>query len=198
MGNFRRGCIVFCASMAFALAAYAANLPTVQGPIDPSGIVGALNSLVGSINSGVGGLFNAQTGSAGNGADTTADQLQTIQVPNGFFTANGQVLRFMASGTFSATAATKTVRLSFGSIAVSNNGVAAVSTPWVLNLNVMKTGPNTQTYWGSYMDGTATLPFNGTGTVSESVGNSATLTGQSSVATANTVVSNAFIAEIIK
>ena len=95
--------------------AFSANLPLISGPTPASDLQYFLNQVIQSVNSGVGGLQNAQTGAVSTSATTAETTLQSYTLPASTLSAAGQSLRVTCWGTTSATSTNKTIKLYFGS-----------------------------------------------------------------------------------
>ena len=158
---FRQGAFavtLIASLLASAVApAPAANLPLISGPQDPSQIIAALNALVQSINSGVGGLLNAQTAAVATATGTAEQVLQTYTMPPSMLSAAGQSVRVKCWGATGATANNKTRKLYFGASSITTATEAANAQTWVLELFVMRTGAATQAVLGTGIAGTGSI-----------------------------------------
>jgi hypothetical protein len=139
------------------IGAKGANLPLLQGPnySDPSQILGTVNTVIQSVNTGVGGLINAQTAAVATGTGTSEQVLQTYTMPAGQLASAGQAVRISCWGTTGATANNKTRKLYFGASVITTATEAANAQNWILELVVMRTGSATQSVWGRGLAGTA-------------------------------------------
>lgn len=180
----------------------AANLPLLTGPQDPSQLVATLNQLIQSINSGVGGLLNAQTGSVGTTAVTTEETLLSYTMPANTLSTAGQAIRVTCGWTTGATANNKTVKLYFGASVITTPAQAANAQTGRLELIVMRTGAATQKVFGSGMAGTGSLTpvaeYYNAGTDALTAGVLIKCTGTNGTAAANDIVANGLITELIK
>lgn len=87
--------------------------------------------------------------SVGNGADLTADTLQTFTIPANTLKNVGDIIHVVAGGIFAASTDTKTAAIKFG--ATSQVTITATTTSavrWYGEVWFMKTGTNTQSYTG--------------------------------------------------
>ena len=96
--------------------------------------------------------FSTPTGNVGAGEDV----LYSLAVEGATLDVDGKVLRFKAVGTFANTAATKQVRVRFGSAGTnlvldSTAAYAAAARTWTLDGYVMRTGAATQTGGGTFL-----------------------------------------------
>lgn len=175
------------------------NLPLSNAIPDPSDIRGAINALTRRINLGVAGLFAATTAPVSTDTATTEEILQAITLPASFFTAPGQTLRLVASGTTAANGNTKTIKVKFGSIVLSSGALTISGKKWKAVLEVMHTDVNAQIWNGIYSDPTTGNVVDGAAaTVIESAQISCVVTGQNGSASAGDITCNNFYAEIIK
>lgn len=155
MHRFLRNTLVSIALLSALVAPVSsANLPLLTGPQDPSQIIATLNTLIQSINTGVGGLLNAQTASVATGTGTAEQTLQQYTLPANTITAAGQGVRVTCWGTTAANANVKTRKLYFGASALTTAAEAANAQPWFIRLLVMRTGAATQTTMGYGLAGT--------------------------------------------
>jgi hypothetical protein len=206
--NLKRLTITAACAVLVSGAVMATNLPLYTGPAGtnptadfPIGL-GTVNQLVQAINSGTGGLINAQTASVGTGADTTEDVLQTYTLPANTLSVAGQSLRITCPFSTGATANNKTVKLYFGASSISTGVVAANAQQGYLQLIVMRTGAATQGVFGSGIGGTGSVTpiaatYNG-GTDSLTAGVVIKCTGTNGTAAANDVIARGMITELIK
>lgn len=172
--------------------------PTADFPIG----LGTVNQLIQSINSGVGGLINAQTGSVGTGADTTEDVLQTYTLPANTLAATGQSLRITCGWTTGANTNTKLVKLYFGASVVATPAQAANAQTGRLSLIVTRTAAATQKVFGNGMAGTASITpvaeYYNAGTDNLAAGVVIKCTGTNGTAAANDIIANEMLVELIK
>ncbi len=149
---FRKLFATFAVILGSFTIAIAANLPLITTPIPASDIQAALNSLIRSINSGVGGLINAQTAAVSTTATTVETTLQQFSVPANTLSTAGQSLRATCWGTTGADSNNKTVKLYFGSSVISTGAYGGNAQSWWLDFMVMRRTATTQ---GLIMRGTA-------------------------------------------
>jgi hypothetical protein len=133
----------------------------------------------------------------GNGADTTEDVLFTATLPANTLDINGRQILLEAFGALSATNAVKTIRLYFGSIvyiAAQVTPAAVTAGDWQAQLAITKTGHNTQIGIGSADFSGAAVVRNvqrfTAGVEVDTAPITVKITGQSSVATANSASCN--------
>ena len=151
---------ILAATAAIAMSgalALAANLPLLSGPnySDPSQVLGTVNTVIQNINSGVGGLLNAQTAAVATGTGTAEQVLQTYTMPANQLSSAGQAVRVRCWGTTGATANNKTRKLYFGASVITTATEAANAQNWVLELVVMRTAAAAQSVSGTGLAGTA-------------------------------------------
>ena len=192
---------------------------------DPSGNVGGLDVLDGAIvremaggstddsgfMKGTGNLLNGVSvvsAGNGNGADTTADTLASVVIPARTFDIVGRCITLQAWGNVTATSATKTVSFSFGA-SLTQSIVQFTTTntgQWQVWIQLFKTGANTQmalfqadaggtTASLLGLSGGRALNISTAGTETDTAAITMKITGQSSVATANTVTCQGFIVD---
>ncbi len=142
-------------------------------------------------------VFASQVG-VGNGADTTEDTLFTGSLPSNSLNIVGRELSIQAWGNITATSATKNARVYFGTTVIANIAYTLAQTgAWLVIATIVKTAANQQAVVVSsdtVVSGTLTRSV---ATFSPAEIDTAAIilrvTGQSSVATANTVTCNGFI-----
>lgn len=89
--------------------------------------------------------FVSQAG-IGNGADTTEDTLFTGSLPPNSMDVVGREMSIQAWGNISATSATKTARVYWGSTVLATIQATTTQTGvWIVNATIIKTGANAQT-----------------------------------------------------
>jgi hypothetical protein len=151
----------------------------------------------GALMAGGGNIFvGVSQNGIGNGADTTEDTPFSVLLPPNCLNIVGRQLLIEAYGSISALNATKDARIYFGSTSLTTAfHVASATTSgiWSINALITKAGPNSQSSFVAldYTIGSATrvsviLPM----TEVDTAGILIKVTGQSSVATANTVTCN--------
>lgn len=182
----------------------AANLPLITGPQDPSQLNATINTLIQSINSGVGGLLNAQTAIVATGVGTSEQTLQTYTLPANTITAAGQGVRTTCWGGTAANANNKTRKLYFGASAITTATEAANAQTWRLSFIVMRTAAATQQFLGSGEAGTAsvtplaTVVLSGTDDFTAGAGIVIKCTATDGTSSAGDVSANGMITELIK
>jgi hypothetical protein len=142
---------VFCLT---AATAFAANIPLLSGSqySEPSQILGTVNTVIQSVNSGTAGMLASFPYSVATATGTTEQTLYTYTLPAGYL-KTGQALRVKCWGTTGATANNKTRKLYVGTTNVLATATeAANAQPWMIEGTVLITGAATQ---GSFLDGLA-------------------------------------------
>jgi hypothetical protein len=144
-------------------------------------------------------VFSSAAG-VGNGADTNEDVLFTASLPANTLDIVGRQILLEAWGSLSATNAVKTIRMYFGSlvyIAAQVTPAAVTAGDWSAQLLVTKTASNVQIALGtSDFSGAAVVRNVQRFTASAQVDTlpiTMKITGQSSVATANSALANQFV-----
>lgn len=147
-----------------------------------------------------GGNVSTQLSTAGigNGADTTEDLLFTASLPANIFDVVGRCVTIQAFGNITATSATKTAKMYFGTTVTASVSYATTTTgAWQITLTVFKSGASTQiAMYQADSSGAATGRAVGVitnGSETDTAAIVCKVTGQSTAATANTVVCNGFI-----
>lgn len=159
----------------------------------------------GALAAGGGNIIVGCTTAVGNGADTTEDVLFTTSLPANSLDIIGRNIDILAFGNITATSATKTVKVYFGStvlVTPSQTYTFQATTTqtglWSINATILKTGSSAQTIQYG-LDSTITGSFARNLNVLTSPTESDTaaivikVTGQSSVATANLVTCTGII-----
>jgi hypothetical protein len=158
--------------------------------------------------SGGGNVFSQLSAAGvGNGADTTVDTLMSASLPANLFDIPGVCVTVQAFGTVIATSATKTVSFKFG--AGVNQSIVSYTTTnlgsWQFYAQIFKVSANVQliliqadaggttaSLLGA-SGGRASAIFNGAETDTAAI--PIAVTGQSTVATANTVTCQGFVVD---
>ena len=179
--------------------AYAANLPLITGAQDPSQLNATINTLIQSINSGVGGLLNAQTAAVATGTGTTEQTLQSYTTPPGIIGAAGQTLRITCWGVTGANANNKTMKLYFGASSIATPTAATNAKGWRLVMNVMNRTATTQGIdsWG-LVDTTAVTPANTDGAETLTAGVLIKCTGTDGTSSASDITASGMTVELVK
>lgn len=183
--------------------ALAANLPLLSGPnySDPSQVLATANAVIQSVNSGVGGLINAQTAAVSTGTGTSEQVLQTYTLPANQLSLAGQAVRVRCWGTTGATANNKTRKLYFGASVITTATEAANAQNWVLDLVVMRTAAATQSVSGTGLAGTGgvtPISYINQGTDDLTAGVVIKCTGTDGTSAANDITANGMLVEQIK
>lgn len=200
----RLGVIAAAAVLALSFAgARAANISLLSGPnySDPSQILGTANAVIQAVNTGVGGLINAQTAAVATGTGTAEQVLQTYTMPANQLASAGQAVRVRCWGTTGATANNKTRKLYFGASVISTATEAANAQNWVLELVAMRTAAATQSVSGTGLAGTAgvtPLSYVNQGTDDLTAGVVIKCTGTDGTSAASDITANGMLVEQIK
>ena len=144
------------------------------------------------------GLLYANFTSTGNTADTTEDTLLSFSLPAKALSAANKGVRIRAWGTTAANADNKTVRLYFGSEVIASPTAATNAKGWNLELDVFKTGSNTQVVFGSgQVDVTPITILQTTGAETDTGTITIKVTGQAGTANANDIVAKGLVIEYL-
>lgn len=141
---------------------------------------------------------NGSAAGVGNDTSTTEVTLFTVTLPPNTLDIVGRQVCLEAYGNVTATSATKTVKLYFGSTVLSTLTWTTTQTGmWALSAIVTKTGSNAQTaiLWPDQIVAAALvarIPTIASPTETDTAGIVCKVTGQSSAATANLVTCNVF------
>ena len=189
------------AAATLASAAIAANLPLQTGPVEVNQLRAVINQLIQQINTGVGGLANAQTGAVATGAGTAEQTLQQWTMPANFLDTAGQGVRIRCWGTNAANANNKTRKLYFGTAVITTATEAANAQNWVLELVVMRTGAATQSISGTGLAGTGgvtPISYVAQGAISLTAAVLIKCTGTDGTDSAGDITANGMLVEVIK
>lgn len=186
-----------------AATASAANIPYLNGPIDPSGLLGTFNQLIASINSGIQSKLYGNGVAAATTAVTTEETLFTYSLPANYLANAGDAVRVECSAATGATANNKTLRLYFGSAVVSTGAVAANAQNLYLNYTVTRgASASAQAFAAGGVGGTnsATLVAQVNTAATEDLTAAVTIrcTGQNGTAAAGDISAKSMIVEAIK
>ena len=195
----KRTLMVVAAIVASAGIAFSANLPLQTGPVDPGNLRGVINALIQSINTGVGGLINAQTAAVSTGATTAETTLQTYTLPGGTLSTAGQSVRVTCWGGTGANANNKTMKLYFGASVVTTPTAGTNNKGWTLDYVAMRRTATTQGFDGNgLVDTTAVTPNTADG--SETLASNIVIkcTGTNGSASASDITAQGMIVELIK
>jgi hypothetical protein len=186
------------AVVASAAIALGANIALLTGPQPAADLVSIINGLINTINGSV-GRISANTSTVSNTSTTAEVTLQQFTVNPGYLAAAGDGLRVTCWGTFAGGAATKTVKLYFGSSAVTASAATVSAGGWYLQQTVMRKSATTQAYagWG---EANATIAPAVGADAAETLANSVLVkcTGTSSVSEAGSINSTGMIVEGLK
>lgn len=150
----------------------------------------------GALAAGGGNIFaGVSAAGVGNGADTTEDTLFTVTLPANTLDVVGRQIYIEAFGNVTATSATKTARVKFGSTTLASYAYTTTQTGiWALQAIITKAAANSQVALIGPDQVVAAantrLPTIATMTEADTAGIVISVTGQSTVATANTVTCN--------
>lgn len=95
--------------------------------------------------------LDSQTSTTGNANDNVEATLETYSIPASTVINTGSAIRVTAWGTFATNNHTKTLRIYFGSTAISNAFATSIAVSWQLQMEVIRTGSGTQTIQVRYM-----------------------------------------------
>ena len=101
----------------------------------------------GALFKGGGNIYvNSPAGGLGNPSNTSTNVLDSYTLAGNSLSANGYMLTLQAFGLLAANTHVKTVAMNFGSESAtfSNSTSLTGGTPWMLSMQVFKTGSNTQ------------------------------------------------------
>lgn len=144
------------------------------------------------------GVLSANLTSTGNGANTTEDTLLTFTLPAKTLSTAGKGLKIRAWGNTAANADNKTIKLYFGSEVIVTPTAATSGKGWELELEVYKTGANTQVVFGSgQVDVTPVTTLVTTGAEADTATITIKVTGQAGTANANDIVAKGLIVEML-
>ena len=181
--------------------ASAANLPLLSGPqySEPSQVLATINTLIQNINSGVGGLLNAQTGAYSSIATTVEQTMLSYTVPASAIASAGQALRVKCWGGTAASANNKTMKLYFGAQNVATPAAGTSNKGWYLEEIVMNRTGTDQGYLGTgLVDTTAVTPIASDATETLASGVLVKCTGTQGAASTNEIIASGMIIEQIK
>lgn len=128
----------FVGLVATAAIAFAAQIPLLTGPIDPSGMQGTLNQLIQSINRGVVNKLYANAVVSATTAGTGEEVLYTYTLPANTLANAGDGVIASCAAQGAATANNKTLRLYFGASVVTTGAVAANNSGLYLEAKVIR------------------------------------------------------------
>lgn len=182
--------------------AFSANLSLITTPTPAADLQYFLNQLIIAINSGVGGLQNAQTGAVSTGATTVESTLQSYTLPGGTLATPGQAVRITCWGATSANSNTKLIKLYFGSTSYATPAQASNGQSWWVQLLVMRTAATTQATYGTGVAGTGSLTpvavVASAGAETLASGVLIKCTGTNGTASASDITANGMIVELVK
>jgi len=182
--------------------AFSANLPLITTPTPAADLQYFLNQVIQSVNSGVGGLQNAQTGAVSTTATTAETTLQSYTLPGGSLSAAGQSVRITCWGATAANSNNKTIKLYFGSTSYATPTFAGNGQSWFLQMVVMRTAAATQATFGTGVAGTGSLTpvavVASAGAETLASGVLIKCTGTNGTASASDITANGMIVEAIK
>lgn len=189
----------FTALLFSAALASAANLPLISGPQDPSQITFLINQLIQSINTGVGGKINAQTGAVATGTGTSEQVLQTYSLPANTLANAGDSVRVSCWGTTGANGNNKTMKLYFGASVIATPTAATNAKGWYLDMVVMRTGAATQAALGrGVVDVTPVTVYQNAGTDALTSAVTIKCSGTDGTSSAADITANGMLVELVK
>jgi hypothetical protein len=152
---FKRLGYGFVGLVFMAVAGYAASIPLLTGPLDPSSTLGTLNQLIQSINSNIQNKLFANGIASPTGTGTTEQTLYTYTLPANYLANAGDSIRAECSASTAATANNKTLTLYFGASTVTTGAVASNNSNLYLTYTVTRGASSTaQVFVGNGMGGT--------------------------------------------
>ena len=144
------------------------------------------------------GVLSVNITSNGNGADTTEDILMSYSLPAKTLSATKKGLKIRVWGTTAANTDNKTIKLYFGSAVFTTPTAATNNKNWELDLEVYKSGTNTQVVFGKgIVDLTSVTPLVTTGTETDTAAIMIKVTGTAGTANANDIVAKGLIVEML-
>lgn len=198
--DLHRGKVIIQSTAADALD-LAGGLNAGSGNVSIIGTDGRLPALTSTYVAdltGLGSLLNTNDSIQGTPASTTETVLRTYAVPADTLNVDGRTVVIVASGTTSANANAKTIRLRWGGTGINGDVVAIVgpitsaSGVWRLDAEISRIVSNSQRTQGlSYYLGTGeagVVPTIGTASRTDTGAISVYITGENGTATANDIV----------
>lgn len=175
------------------------------GVVEVSQLRSVINGLIQDINDASPGLLNGQSGSVGNGADSTDDTLfswviAANQFATLFPTANSGI-RVTAWGTTAGNGQNKTAKIFFGSLTAISTGVVTINAKgWMLRAIILRSGVSTQKALGEGIsDATQLSESVQDHTQDETAAITVKVTGASPTSSsANDVLGKGFIVEALR
>lgn len=172
---------VMAAIMTAGTVAFAANIPLVSGPQDPSQLQATINGVIQSVNTGTQGLNGGYVG--GLPLATTGTSIQTlgsVTLPASILNATGKGVRLKCWGSGTSTG-TNTMTMQFGNAtAFAIAGSATTAGVFQSEVDVIKTGASTQQILSSgAFNTTLTTPTNISGSVTDTAAITVTCSGTS-------------------
>jgi len=131
-----------------AAIAYAAYIPNLTGPQDPSQMLATINTLIGNIKAGTNGLVGIVNVAAASTGTTAEQTLGSISVPANTLTQSGQSLRIACHGTTAANTNNKTVKLYYGTASMTTPVMSTSGQIWELSMLVTYGASSTQSIYG--------------------------------------------------
>lgn len=167
---------------------------------EASQIVGTVNGLITSINSGTAGIIAANTATVGTTAVTTEEILQTFTLPANYLSATRRILRIKSWGVTGATANNKTVKLYFGASTFTVlSAAAANNVVWSMEAYLLWTAAATNKFLASGQQGiTPVQPTFTAGTDDSTTALVIKTTGQNGTAAANDILCYGQIVEVLQ
>lgn len=203
MKLFKKLGLGLAALLGMAVLGYAANIPLLTGPVDPSGLLGAFNQVIAAINSNVQNKLYGNAVAVNTTAVTTEETLFTYTLPAGYLANAGDTVRAECSAATGATANTKTLRLYFGASVISTGAVAANANNLYLTMTATRGATAAaQAFVGNGMGGTTSVTpvaiVNTAGTDDLAAAVVIKCTGQNGTAAANDISGKMMVVEALK
>lgn len=192
----------FVGLVATAAIAFAAQIPLLTGPVDPSGLQGTLNQLIQSINNNVQNKLYGNAIAVNTTAVTTEETLYTYTLPAGYLAQAGDSVRAECAAQSAATATVKTLRLYFGTSVVAATGTSNNTSQFVTFTATRGATAASQSFVGNGMGGaagivpTAVVTTAGTDNLAADV--IIKCTGQNGTANANDISGKKMMVEAVK
>ncbi len=144
------------------------------------------------------GVLSVNITSNGNTAVTTEEILMSYSLPAKTLSATKKGLKIRVWGTTAANTDNKTMKLYFGSVVITTPLAATNNKNWELELEVYKSGTNTQVVFGNgQVDTTVVTPLVTTGTETDTGAITIKATGTAGTANANDIVAKGLIVEYL-
>jgi hypothetical protein len=150
----RKYFIGFSALVVSAAISWAATIPLITGPQDPSQLLATINQLITTINNSV-GVLNFSAGPLSSSVTASQADLQTYTLSTNYLSPAGQGIRVSCWGASTGTRV-KTIALYFGAHSLSFTNSQG-STNWFAQLTALKTGTTSDSVYGTGAMGSSLL-----------------------------------------